>query len=360
MNLLDLAERRWLPDFLIRLGIRRLLRERLARAGAGNPEAQRDRVAELAAELRESPIVLEAAAANQQHYEVPVAFFQKVLGRRLKYSCGHWPLPTMSLEESEEAMLQLTCRRAEIADRMEVLDLGCGWGSLSIWIAERYPATRVLAVSNSHTQRNHIERVAAERGLTNLEVRTANVADFDTERRFDRVVSVEMFEHVRNYERLLERIAGWLEPEGKLFVHIFCHRELAYPFEDEGDSDWMARHFFSGGLMPSASLLHEFDRHLRVDQQWHVAGTHYGQTCEAWLIECDRHKDELLSVFAAALSPAEARIQLQRWRMFFMACAELFNFRGGREWGVDHYLFVRQPQEDAAPRVDEGEPALAR
>jgi cyclopropane-fatty-acyl-phospholipid synthase len=221
---------------------------------------------------------------------------------------------------------------------MTVLDLGCGWGSLSIWVAERYPRCRVLAVSNSKPQREFILKRCSERKLENVEVVTSDINHFDPARRFDRVISVEMFEHIRNYEWLLGRIAGWLEPGGKLFVHHFAHRERAYPYEAEGDDDWMARHFFSGGIMPSDDMLLHFQRDLVVDRKWRVNGMHYKQTAEAWLHMQDVQVDVLLPILAKVYGEGQAQLWFERWRLFFLACAELFGYRGGNEWWVTHVL----------------------
>ena len=343
MNLIKLAERGLLPDRLIRLGARRLMAARLRQEGRGGVEAQRERWRQFVAEWRRGPVAIETGAANVQHYEVPAEFFQKVLGPRLKYSSCYYPTPETTLAEAEEAMLDLFCRRAGIEDGMQILELGCGWGSLCLWIAEKYPACRILAVSNSRTQREFILAQSRCSALGNLEVVTADVADFATDRRFDRVVSVEMFEHVRNHEELLRRIAGWLAADGKLMVHIFCHSRHAYPFETEGDDNWMGRHFFTGGIMPSDDLLPSFQRDLLLEDHWNVSGNHYARTLEDWLARCDARRDEIEPMFQSTLGEVEGKLQVQRWRMFFMICAELFAHHGGDEWFVSHYLFSRRP-----------------
>jgi cyclopropane-fatty-acyl-phospholipid synthase len=329
---IGLAERGWLPDAVLRAGIRHLIRERLE-------EQQRrgSTTAGLAERLKRMPIALAVATANQQHYEVPPEFFARVLGPRLKYSCGYWPNDRTTLADAEEAMLALTAERAGIEDGMAILELGCGWGSLTLWIAERFPASRIVAVSNSHSQRAFIEGRASEAGVRNVTIVTCDMNHFDTKGRFDRVVSVEMFEHMRNYELLLARIASWLSPAGKLFVQVFAHRRHAYPFEDEGQGDWMARHFFTSGLMPSEDLLLQFQRDLVLEEQWRLAGTHYERTSNAWLANLDAHRDAILPVLARTYPAGSERLWLQRWRIFFLACAEMFGFRNGTEWGVAHY-----------------------
>jgi cyclopropane-fatty-acyl-phospholipid synthase len=342
MSLIDLAERAVLPDGLIRVGIRRLLAKRVRQIAREDVATQQDAHRDFVDHLRESPIAIETDAANLQHYEVPTPFFEQVLGPRLKYSCCLYATPDKDLAEAEEEMLALFCRRAGIENGMRVLELGCGWGSLCTWIAENYPECRVRAVSNSRTQREFIVSRCAQQGLANVDVVTANVADFDTDQRFDRVVSVEMFEHARNYERLMARIADWLDEGGKLAVHIFCHKTVAYPFETEGKDNWMGRHFFTGGIMPSFDLLLHFQRDLVLEDRWAVSGTHYARTLEDWLVTCDERRGELLPLFQSDLGSIDGKLQFQRWRMFFMACAELFAYRGGNEWFVAHYLFRKR------------------
>jgi cyclopropane-fatty-acyl-phospholipid synthase len=274
--------------------------------------------------------------ANQQHYEVPAAFFEAVLGRHLKYSCALWEPGTESLDAAEAAMLDLTCRRAGLADGQRVLELGCGWGSLSLWVAERFPRSRITAVSNSASQGAFIRARAAARGLSNLEVVTADMNGFAPAGRFDRVVSVEMFEHMRNWPTLLGRIGGWIEPDGRLFLHVFAHQRYAYRFEDEGDGDWMARHFFSGGIMPVQDLAARVGGPLEVEASWVVPGTHYARTSEAWLARLDAAWPRAVAALSGGRTRAEAERQAQRWRLFFLACAELFGFAGGTEWVVSH------------------------
>ncbi|MEM7246391.1 MAG: cyclopropane-fatty-acyl-phospholipid synthase family protein [Acidobacteriota bacterium] len=292
-------------------------------------------------ELRDSPIAPVPEQANDQHYEVPAAFYELVLGRHLKYSSAFWPEGATTLDQAEDAMLALTAARAQLEDGQRVLDLGCGWGSLTLWAAERMPDSRFVAVSNSGSQREHVLDRCRERGLTNVEVITADINDFVPSGQFDRVVSVEMFEHARNWEELLARIAGWLVEHGSLFVHVFCHRSYAYPFETEGEDNWMGRHFFTGGQMPSEEQLGLFQRDLHLAEQWRVGGEHYQKTSEAWLANLDARRDEVHEVLAGVHGPDEAETWVQRWRMFFMACAELFGYRNGDEWLVAHYRMTK-------------------
>ena len=334
---IELAERGRLPEIALRAGIRQLLRGRLRDLADGGAEAAAERRRALVAAMRQGPVALSTDKANEQHYEVPAEFFQRVLGKRLKYSGCYWPEGVDTLDAAEEAMLELTCRRAGLEDGMAVLDLGCGWGSLSLWMAERYPRSNILAVSNSASQRRFIEAQAEARGHRRLEVVTSDMNDFRTERRFDRVLSIEMFEHMRNYRKLLARIAGWLEREGRLFVHVFCHRSQPYLFEVDGANDWMARHFFTGGLMPSADLLLEFGDDLTVEESWLIDGRHYERTARAWQHKLESQRRALRELFAGVYGEAEAGRWVQRWRLFFLACAELFAYNHGREWLVGHY-----------------------
>jgi cyclopropane-fatty-acyl-phospholipid synthase len=331
-----LAERGWLPDALVRIGIRRLVQQRRADESSIGIDGEERRA--FLESLSHGPIAVHTAAANEQHYEVPALFYQRVLGPNLKYSSGLWPDGVDTLAAAEEAMLELTCERAGLADGMEILELGCGWGSLSLWMAARFPGSTILAVSNSNGQREFIESTARERGLENLRVVTSDINDFEPAHRFDRVVSVEMFEHMRNWDLLLARVSSWLRPDGAAFVHTFCHREFAYPYEAQSDDDWMARFFFTGGIMPSMKLIHRFDRNLEVAQQWEVGGLHYARTCRAWLENLDRRRSELVPAFEQTYGEGNSAMWIGRWRLFFMACEELFRFDGGREWFVVHSL----------------------
>ena len=342
MSLIELCERGLIPDPLTRYGIRRLCAQRLRDEGAFDLDQADQRFRSLLGELRHSPIAIETAAANEQHYEVPTRFFQLCLGNRLKYSSCYYPKGDESLDEAEVAMLSLYSERADLRDGQDILELGCGWGSLTLWMAEKYPNSRITAVSNSSTQRAHIESVCRERGWKHVQVITCDVNLLQLEAdRFDRVVSVEMFEHMRNYGTLLASISGWLKADGKLFVHIFCHRSLMYPFETQGDDNWMGRYFFTGGLMPSADTLLHFQQRLAIEQRWLLPGSHYQKTANHWLANQDANETEVLQVLAAAYGEAEARRWHQRWRIFWMACAELFGYDGGNEWLVAHYRFSK-------------------
>lgn len=339
VDVFELAERGLVPDRAIRFGIRRMLIERLRDEDCGDPQAQGEREAALIDLLRGGPIAVGTDDANAQHYEVPAEFFRLILGPRLKYSCCYWPRATTTLAQAEEAMLELTCARAGLRDGQSILDLGCGWGSLTLWMAEHYPTARITAVSNSNAQRKAIEADCARRGLANVEVITADITELRPARCFDRVVSIEMFEHMRNYELLLRRIAGWLRPDGALFVHLFCHRAFAYLYLPRGRNDWMAREFFSGGTMPSDTLLLRFQEDLVLRRQWRVGGLHYQRTLEAWLTLLDARRPQVEAALARGQSPLSVSRQAQRWRLFLMACSELFGHRGGSEWWVSHYLF---------------------
>jgi cyclopropane-fatty-acyl-phospholipid synthase len=326
------AERGLVPDRLIRAGIR----ARVARRAAHEASRSDADIADLRARLAAGPVTIATDAANAQHYAVPPELFVATLGPRLKYSCCQWDEGVSSLTQAEERSLALTCERAKLEDGMRVLDLGCGWGSLSLWIAERFPNCRVHAVSNSAPQGEWIRARCAERGLGNVTHTVAEVGELTTEERFDRVLSVEMLEHVRNWPALLERVGGWLAPDGLLFVHVFCHRRSLYTFDAERAGDWMAQRFFAGGLMPSFDHLERSLANLRLERRWRVSGTHYQRTAEAWLERLDANRDAALAALAGSPSQKPEH-GLRSWRIFHMAVAELFGFRDGREWFVGHY-----------------------
>ena len=343
------AERGIFPDWITQIGIRFLLRQRLREqrrmiAPGCEPSHQH-----LLDEMQRGPIAQATREANRQHYEIPAKFFSLVLGSQMKYSCCLWADGVNTLDAAEEAMLLLTCDRAGVSDGMRILDLGCGWGALSVWISKRYPSAQVLAVSNSDGQRRYIQSVRDRLGLSNLEVVVGDINSFQPNRLFDRIISVEMFEHMRNYNLLLTRLRGWLSPSGKLFVHLFSHHRYAYFFSDRNDADWMARNFFSGGIMPSASLLPHATRDFLLESQWAVSGRHYERTARAWLRNLDQNRQEIDMIFRTPESGSQERREAERWRLFFLACAELFGFQNGEQWQVSHYLMSPNTASLASP-----------
>ena len=338
-----------LPDRVLRRIIRARVRGLVQTFSRLTAEENEARENELLALLERGPVTVNSDDANRQHYELPAAFFQMVLGPRLKYSSCYWADGVADLGGAEEAMLALTAERTGLADGQDILDLGCGWGSFAMWAAHMFPKSRVVAISNSHSQRRFIEGRRDEQGLTNLEVVTAEVGAFEPSRLFDRVVSVEMLEHVRNHGELFDRIATWLKPQGSLFVHVFCHRRFLYAFETDGPGGWMAEHFFSGGIMPSWGYLTRYQDRLRLKERWEVDGRHYARTLRAWLDELDRRRKEVLPVLTSVYGPERARLWLAYWRIFFMACEETFALDSGREYFVAHYLFSQRDSDPPAP-----------
>jgi len=337
-----LLEQNKVPDFLIRARIRSLLQQRLKDENKGNTEARQAHLMALIDELKASPIAINTADANQQHYEVPTEFYTYCLGKHLKYSSGYWKDGVTDIDVSEFDMLQLTCQRAELEDGQDVLELGCGWGSLSLFMAAKFTNSRFTVVSNSRTQKQYIDEQAIARNIKNLTVITADINDFSIDKTFDRVVSVEMFEHMRNYQKLMAKVAGVLKPGGKLFVHIFTHKQYAYKFEVKDESDWMSQYFFTGGIMPSDDLLLYFNDDLSIEKHWHVSGMHYSKTSEAWLQNMDRHKAQIMPLFTKTYGAENAVKWWVYWRIFYMACAELWKFNNGDEWMVSHYLFNKK------------------
>ena len=336
------VERGYLPDWLIRLGIRALLKRRLRAIDSDDAERFGDAKQVFITRQNEAPIALQAEAANQQHYELPAEFFIAVLGPHLKYSCGLWRGTDDTLEQAERHGLGETCRFAQLADGQKVLELGCGWGSLTLWMAEHYPHSTITAVSNSRSQGQHIRAKAESLGVGNVDVITCDMNNFDTASgQFDRIVSVEMFEHMRNYACLYAKINRWLVPGGLFFKHIFAHRNTPYEFVVEDASDWMSEYFFTGGMMPSDDLPAHFQQHLKLIDRQIWDGRHYQKTSNAWLAQMDAQKDRLMPLMIEVYGADQADIWWLRWRLFFMACAELFGFRQGQEWWVGHYLFTR-------------------
>ena len=337
-NLIELAERGIVPDYLIRAGIVKNCKTRLKNESSSNNEQVSINKQNWIAQMKESPIALVPEKANEQHYEVPPSFFENVLGKNLKYSSGYWPDGTKTLDDSEDAMLELSFNRAKLIDGNSILELGCGWGSFTCYMASKLKNSKIIAVSNSKDQKEHILMRCKQQDLNNIEVITADMNDFETENKFDRVVSIEMFEHMRNYKKLLSKIDSWLNDEGKLFIHIFSHESVVYPFENQGEADWMAREFFSGGMMPSHDLLLHFQDDLKIDDIWRMSGTHYSKTSLAWVNKMDQNKDVIMKIFSDTYGN-EAKLWFQRWRIFFMSCEKLFGYANGSEWGVSHYRF---------------------
>lgn len=332
-----LIERTPIPDPLVRCGIGALVGRTHRRLSALPPATNRDFAAATAA----LPIAEYTADANEQHYELPAEFFELVLGPQRKYSCCLFDDPGADLAGAEERALSETASHAGVADGQAILELGCGWGSLSLWMARRYPASRIVAVSNSHAQRVFIEQQARRDGLTNLSVVTADMNTFAPTGVFDRVVSVEMFEHMVNWRRLLGRVRSWLKDDGLLFLHVFTHSHAPYRFDHRNKADWIAQHFFTGGIMPSHRFVREFSDCFAVEQEWRWSGHHYARTAQCWLANFDRQTEVIRRIMIRVYDD-DAELWQRRWRLFFLATEGLFGYRGGGVWGVSHYRM--QPQ----------------
>jgi cyclopropane-fatty-acyl-phospholipid synthase len=335
---ISLMEKGMISDGIIRMGIRYLLRRRIQQERR-NLEGHPDSLLSFIDKISQGPIAVQTEKPKEQHYELSTSFYQHILGKRLKYSCNYWPENVSTLDASEEAMLKVICERAEIQDGMDILDLGCGWGALSLWLAEHYPGCRIYSVSHSASQGQYIEEKCRQGDLKNITVQTSDMNDFHATGRFDRVVSIEMFEHMRNLELLMSRISGWLNERGKLFVHIFCHRKFPYFFETRGSDNWMGRYFFTAGMMPSEGLLLSVQSDFFLQNQWRVNGMHYRKTAEQWLRNMDSKRDQVIPVLESIYGRKSAARWFQRWRIFFMACSELWGYNRGEEWFVSHYLF---------------------
>jgi cyclopropane-fatty-acyl-phospholipid synthase len=337
-----IVESNLVPDFLIRKTIHKFCKERLDQQLALVGQHGYDEKRAFVRSLTSSPIAIVPEKANEQHYEVPAAFYDLCLGKRKKYSSCYYDDAVHSLDEAEERMLALYLERGQFQDGQSILELGCGWGSLTLYLAEKLPHASITGVSNSRSQRAYILEQAAQRGLSNVNIITCDMNDFTIQQQFDRIVSIEMFEHMRNWDSLFGRVASWLKDDGKFFMHIFTHRTFAYPYEDKGPSDWMSRYFFSGGMMPSDDLPLYFQDHLLLDDHWMLSGTHYEKTARDWLRNLDAHQAQAVELFQQTYGKGQGTKWYVRWRLFFMACEELFGYDEGREWGVSHYLFTKR------------------
>lgn len=347
MNFESMLEKNLLPDFAIRWGARRLTGARLKEISSYNVEEQRAYLMDYVEDLKKQPIAVNTEDANQQHYELPTEFFREVLGSHMKYSCGYWDKSLENgrlkdnLDKSEIDMLEITCKRANLEDGQRILDLGCGWGSMALYMAEKYPSSQIFGVSNSATQKTYIDKMAKDRNLKNLTIITEDINTFTSDLRFDRIVSVEMFEHMRNYGKLMGKVNEWLLPDGKLFVHIFTHKTTPYAYEVRSDNDWMTKYFFLGGTMPSQDLLHYFAKGFSLESQWALSGVHYQKTLEAWLEKMDEKKEKIMPMMEKIEGKENATKWWVYWRVFFMASAEFFSYKGGNEWYISHYLFKK-------------------
>lgn len=338
--LINAVENGFIPNFALRMGIRGLLRRRLSEIES-NYSFHREKILD---KLGETPIAIETQAANEQHYELPASFFTYALGKNLKYSCSLYEDGANTLDAAEDAMLELYCERAQLTDEMHILELGCGWGSLTLYMARKYPNANITAISNSHGQRKFIEQKMQKEDITNVKIITTDINEFQIEQKFDRVVSIEMFEHVRNYKPLFANIKSWLKDDGKLFIHIFCHKDATYFFETEGDDNWMGKYFFTGGIMPSFDLFERVQDSMHLAQKWKVNGINYQKTSEDWFNKMDENRPQIMQLMKETYGESEANRWFNRWKMFFASCAELFGYDHDNEWFVGHYLFEKTPR----------------
>lgn len=335
-----MLEKNLLPDPVVRFGIRNLLKQRINEDIGSSEEEKLKNKKQFIEKQNTFPIAVNTVDANEQHYEVPTDFYHFVLGANKKYSSGHWDNST-NLDDAETEMLEITTQRAHLVDGQDILELGCGWGSLTLYMGKKYPNSKITGVSNSTTQKKFIESEAKKRGINNITIVTCDINEFDIADKFDRVVSVEMFEHMRNYDKLLSKVKSFLKDDGKLFVHIFVHKDTPYYFDVKDDSDWMSKYFFSGGIMPSDDLLYHFENHFKVVEHNKVNGVHYSKTAEAWLENQDKNKKEIMELFENHYGKKEALKWFSYWRVFFMACSELWKYKNGEEWFVSHYLLEK-------------------
>ena len=338
-KLIALAEKGYIPDLMIRLGIRSLLQRRIKELVSEDKTINLKNKQSFINDMDAAPLALVPDLANEQHYEIPAEFYNLCLGKNKKYSSCFWEKNTSNLDDAEDISLQLTAEHANLKDGLAILELGCGWGSLSLWMASHFPKASITSVSNSASQKAYITSEAKKRNINNLQVITCDMNDFSSNEKFDRVVSVEMVEHMRNHRKLFANIKKWLKPEGYFMMHIFVHKSQPYLFEVKDDDDWMSKYFFSGGMMPSDDLPSFFQEDLTLKNTWRWSGEHYEQTANAWLENIDANKAKALTVLEKIYGKNNAVMWLNRWRIFFMACAELWGYKGGKEWFVSHYLF---------------------
>lgn len=339
--ILPILERNLLPDFILRIGARKEIEMEVIRANKENLETAMKQKMDLIRRFKGMPIAIATKKANEQHYEIPDEFYQLVLGPCLKYSAGYWPTPKTTLAESEIHMLEMYCTRAGIVDGMTIIDLGCGWGSVSLYLASKYPKCKIISISNSHSQKKYIVSTAQARGITVPNVFTGDINDFDLPQELhgtaDRVISIEMFEHMKNYALLMKKISHWLKSGGKLFVHIFTHKTTPSTFE----SGWMTDNFITGGTMPSDDLLLYFQEHLKIEDHWVINGSHYQKTLEAWLVTMDKKKKQVMPILEKTYGKKDALKWFVYWRLFFIGCAEFFGIEKGEQYPVSHYLFSK-------------------